>query len=90
MPEAGPSYYDEFYGRMSGNKWRAKWWNPASGLPQQPERRATIQADIAQLVASGQPKEEIYRAIRQAYDVNGNFLDEEDDDHDKSDSGLSR
>eukprot|EP00439_Symbiodinium_sp_Y106_P085539 s106_g28.t3 len=85
VPEAGPSYYDEFYGQMSNNKWRAKWWNPAAGLPQQPGRRATIQADIAQLVASGQPKEEVYRAIREAYDVSGNFLDEEDDDRDNSD-----
>ena len=28
-----------------------------------------VQAQIASLVASGQPKEEIYRAIREAYDV---------------------
>ncbi|CAE7892671.1 unnamed protein product [Symbiodinium microadriaticum] len=84
VPETGPSYYDEFYGQMSNNKWRAKWWNPAAGLPQQPGRRATIQADIAQLVASGQPKEEVYRAIREAYDVSGSFLDEEEDDRDNS------
>ncbi|CAE7218673.1 unnamed protein product [Symbiodinium necroappetens] len=84
VPQAGPSYYDEFYGQMSNNKWRAKWWNPAAGLPQQPGRRATIQADIAQLVASGQPKEEVYRAIREAYDVSGGFLDEEEDDRDNS------
>ncbi|CAE7727246.1 unnamed protein product [Symbiodinium sp. CCMP2456] len=84
VPEAGPSYYDEFYGQMSNNKWRAKWWNPAAGLPQQPGRRATIQEDIAQLVASGQPKEEVYRAIREAYDVSGSFLDDEDDDRNNS------
>ena len=30
-------------------------------------------------------QEEVYRAIREAYDVSGNFLDEEDDDRDNSD-----
>ncbi|CAJ1423361.1 unnamed protein product [Effrenium voratum] len=75
-PGAGPVADEEFYGYVSSSKWKAKWWNPAAGLPQQPERRATVNAMIAELVASGQPKEEIYRAIREAYDV------QEEDDHD--------
>ncbi|CAK9102195.1 unnamed protein product [Durusdinium trenchii] len=68
-PEPGPGQYEEFYGPIGANKWKAKWWNPSAGLPQQNHRRATIQAEIAELVASGQPKEEIYRAIREAYNV---------------------
>eukprot|EP00913_Durusdinium_trenchii_P029093 g27278.t1 len=56
-PEPGPGQYEEFYGPIGANKWKAKWWNPSAGLPQQNHRRATIQAEIAELVASGQPKE---------------------------------
>ena len=35
-------------------------------------------------------QEEIYRAIREAYDVKGSFADEEDDGRDNVDSGQSR
>ena len=68
-PEAGPAHYEEFYGVVGAQKWKDKWWNPADGFPQQPHRQAMVQAQIAKLVASGQPKEEIYRAIREAYNV---------------------
>ena len=68
--------YEEVYGSPSRNKWKAKWWNPAAGTPQHAQsRRAMAPASIAELVASGQPKEEIYRAIREAYDVDGGVVE---------------
>ncbi|CAL1135449.1 unnamed protein product [Cladocopium goreaui] len=75
VPEPGPAHYEEFYGLVGAQKWKAKWWNPSTGVPQQPQRQAMVQAQIAELVASGQPKEEIYRAIREAYDVADNKED---------------
>jgi len=36
-----------------------RWWNPADGFPQQPHRQAMVQAQIAKLVASGQPKDSL-------------------------------
>ena len=53
----GPACYEEFYGPLGVQKWKEKWWNPSAGLPQQPQRQAVIQAHIAELVASGQPKD---------------------------------
>mmetsp|Transcript_50240 Transcript_50240/g.144524 ORF Transcript_50240/g.144524 Transcript_50240/m.144524 type:complete len:186 (-) Transcript_50240:52-609(-) len=64
----GVAAHQECYGTPSKGKWKVRF-HERDGNPHTPARRATIPTSMAALVASGQPKEEIYRAIREAYDV---------------------
>mmetsp|Transcript_86087 Transcript_86087/g.240898 ORF Transcript_86087/g.240898 Transcript_86087/m.240898 type:complete len:176 (+) Transcript_86087:82-609(+) len=64
----GTACYEETYGTPSKTKWRTHF-HGRGGTLHTPATRATAPASVAELVASGQPKEEIYRAIREAYDV---------------------
>lgn len=45
-----------------------RWWNPADGFPQQPHRQAMVQAQIAKLVASGQPKDSLLVFTREGWE----------------------
>mmetsp|Transcript_50587 Transcript_50587/g.151277 ORF Transcript_50587/g.151277 Transcript_50587/m.151277 type:complete len:143 (-) Transcript_50587:93-521(-) len=65
---AGPACHEEVYGSPSKGKWRVRFWDHGGG-PLSPARRATAPVSVTELAASGLPKEEIYRAIREAYDV---------------------
>eukprot|EP00928_Gymnodinium_smaydae_P031819 TRINITY_DN23230_c0_g1_i1.p2 TRINITY_DN23230_c0_g1~~TRINITY_DN23230_c0_g1_i1.p2 ORF type:complete len:170 (+),score=47.92 TRINITY_DN23230_c0_g1_i1:65-574(+) len=65
---ASAAPYEEAYGRMARNKWRSRFWD-RGGTGLSPTQVATVPLSAAALVASGQSKDEIYRAIREAYDV---------------------
>mmetsp|Transcript_37962 Transcript_37962/g.80720 ORF Transcript_37962/g.80720 Transcript_37962/m.80720 type:complete len:155 (-) Transcript_37962:36-500(-) len=68
----GPGCHEEVYGTISKGKFRARYLDGAGTRSADPaSQRAFAPASVAELVASGQPKEEIYRAIREAYGVGG-------------------
>ena len=49
--------HQKIHHRTGRTAFRVRWWNPSTGVPQQPQRQAMVQAQIAELVASGQPKD---------------------------------
>mmetsp|Transcript_66961 Transcript_66961/g.195767 ORF Transcript_66961/g.195767 Transcript_66961/m.195767 type:complete len:141 (-) Transcript_66961:89-511(-) len=65
---AGPACHEELYGSPSKGKWRVRFWDGGGG-PLSPAQRATAPPSVSEMVASGLPKEEIYQAIREAYDA---------------------
>merc|ERR1712216_302293 len=60
----GPACHEEFYGTMSRGKWRAKFWDKGTQVPHRVSARVLRPST---LLAGGQPKEDIYSAIRKAY-----------------------
>lgn len=61
------SCYDELHDTSTRDRRAERFINSLN----QPERRASIQVSMAKLMAENQPKEEIYRVIREAYDEQG-------------------
>merc|ERR1712032_840844 len=64
---AGEACHEEHYGHVSKAKWRVRLRASVGDTLTSTERRATLPPPtLAELVASGLPKEDIYRAIREA------------------------
>eukprot|EP00747_Dinoflagellata_sp_TGD_P015721 gnl/TRDRNA2_/TRDRNA2_124545_c0_seq1.p1 gnl/TRDRNA2_/TRDRNA2_124545_c0~~gnl/TRDRNA2_/TRDRNA2_124545_c0_seq1.p1 ORF type:complete len:156 (+),score=30.31 gnl/TRDRNA2_/TRDRNA2_124545_c0_seq1:81-548(+) len=62
-----PGNYEELYGSMSRPAWK-RYWFDRGGRPNEPDRQATAPAAMSEAIRSGaQPKEEVYRVIREAY-----------------------
>eukprot|EP00929_Paragymnodinium_shiwhaense_P011026 TRINITY_DN116253_c0_g1_i1.p1 TRINITY_DN116253_c0_g1~~TRINITY_DN116253_c0_g1_i1.p1 ORF type:complete len:190 (-),score=25.58 TRINITY_DN116253_c0_g1_i1:87-584(-) len=62
----GPGLYEECYGGMSRNKLQKVFWD-APATTGKFSRIASVPLSLEALVASGRPKEDIYRQVREAY-----------------------
>eukprot|EP00401_Gymnodinium_catenatum_P056215 CAMPEP_0117589694 /NCGR_PEP_ID=MMETSP0784-20121206/70555_1 /TAXON_ID=39447 /ORGANISM="" /LENGTH=178 /DNA_ID=CAMNT_0005391205 /DNA_START=83 /DNA_END=617 /DNA_ORIENTATION=+ len=63
-----PARHYEAFGWVSKGKWRSKFWD-GGGHPHGPPLQANLPSAVSDLLETYHSKEEMYKAIREAYDV---------------------